>query len=215
MYAASVAGQPLTFDVAGVWRRNLILRDRQTGTIWQQATGEAVDGPLAGAQLALLGGEEARWASWRAAHPGTAVATEPADAPQPIIPRELIERALQAIPTRFNGPGFHPDNRLPSHTVVAGLAVRGEARAYPLRLLQKQEIVNDEVGGVAIVVWYDAVGDVVRAGKRPSAIPITDRDTLRTLPSLPIQRQWWLGWSEFHPATSIYPVRKSQRSPQQ
>jgi len=37
---------------------------------------------------------------------------------------------------------------------VLGLAVRGDARAYPTRILDRHEIVNDTVGGRAIaVVW--------------------------------------------------------------
>ena len=37
---------------------------------------------------------------------------------------------------------------------VIGLTVNGDARAYPLRILTWHEIVNDEVGGVPVVVTY-------------------------------------------------------------
>ena len=42
----------------------MIFRDRETGTLWQQATGEAVAGPLKGATLQLLSGEILTWAGW-------------------------------------------------------------------------------------------------------------------------------------------------------
>ena len=65
MYAAEVDDQRLTFEVAGVYRRNMIIRDRQTGTLWQHATGEALMGPLKGVQLRPLGGELIRWSRWK------------------------------------------------------------------------------------------------------------------------------------------------------
>jgi len=37
---------------------------------------------------------------------------------------------------------------------VVGLMVNGDARAYPLRVLTWHEIVNDEVGGIPVVVTY-------------------------------------------------------------
>jgi len=37
---------------------------------------------------------------------------------------------------------------------VIGLVVHGEARAYPLRILIRHEIVNDTVGGVPLVVTF-------------------------------------------------------------
>ena len=37
---------------------------------------------------------------------------------------------------------------------VIGLAINGKARAYPLRILMRYEIVNDELGGVPISVLF-------------------------------------------------------------
>src|SRR5690606_23085196 len=51
LYNPVVDGQRLTFEVLGVHRRNMIIRDLQTGTVWQQGTGEAMFGKLKGKQL--------------------------------------------------------------------------------------------------------------------------------------------------------------------
>ena len=77
MYAAEVNDQRLMFEVAGVYRRNMIIRDRQTGTLWQHATGEALMGPLKGVQLQLLGGELTSWSRWKEMYPHTSMAGEP------------------------------------------------------------------------------------------------------------------------------------------
>jgi len=44
---------------------------------------------------------------------------------------------------------------------VIGVALGGEARAYPLRVMNAHEIVNDELGGVPIAVTYSPLADSV------------------------------------------------------
>jgi hypothetical protein len=50
-YQAGCRGRALAFAPARVERNNLVLRDRQTGSDWQQFTGQAIAGPLAGCRL--------------------------------------------------------------------------------------------------------------------------------------------------------------------
>jgi len=45
------------------------------------------------------------------------------------------------------------------HDRVLGVEVAGEARAYPLRLLRWHEVVNDRIGGRAILVSYNPLCD--------------------------------------------------------
>ncbi len=231
MYAAVADGRPLNFEVGGYWRRNMMMRDRETGTIWQQATGEGVVGPLGGRRLEALGGEISTWAGWRAEHPRTTLALEPARAPKGLASRVPFEAAVAFFARiRFAPPGRHPrDPRLHPKEEVAGVVLDGEARAYPLSLLRQQRVVNDRVGGTPIAVVCDIDTDRVRAFDRradgtEATLVLEDglladagharRWTLRGEPvagqqgeglhPIPITRQWWLAWSEFHPGTSVY-----------
>ena len=56
---------------------NLIMYDRETGTLWQQSSGEGLEGPQQGKSLSELPDEfyEAgiRWDEWRARHPDSKV----------------------------------------------------------------------------------------------------------------------------------------------
>lgn len=45
------------------------------------------------------------------------------------------------------------------HDRVLGVALAGEARAYPLRLLRWHEVVNDRIGGRAVLVSYNPLCD--------------------------------------------------------
>lgn len=92
VYCASVAGHELTFRVVGIFRRNLIMEDLQTRTLWQQATGRAIYGPLAGETLEIRYSRETSsltahrldgrpdpiierhwWLGWNEFHPETTV----------------------------------------------------------------------------------------------------------------------------------------------
>lgn len=44
--------------------------------------------------------------------------------------------------------------RLRSDELVLGVAINDEARAYPITILNRREMVNDEVGGVPILATW-------------------------------------------------------------
>ena len=62
-------GQALTFRLAGINNQNFIMRDEQTGTWWQQISGEAILGPLKGKRLDHISWDEVTFAVWRGEHP--------------------------------------------------------------------------------------------------------------------------------------------------
>lgn len=67
-------GQILDFGTTGRLRySNLIMYDRQTETWWQQATGDAIAGEYAGAQLAFYPASIISWADFKAAYPNSTV----------------------------------------------------------------------------------------------------------------------------------------------
>lgn len=201
MYAARVNGQRLTFEVLGVWRRNLIMQDRETGTVWQQATGEALYGPLKGAQLELLGGEQTTWHDWLARHPETAVSIEPDNPPQGLLSFEKLEFLLEKFTGSYKTPGLNRnDTRLPSHEEVGGVIINHDCRAYPISKIRGAELIQDVVGGVPLVVCYDSQNDKLQAFcQTENGRPDLNQPLL-------IQRQYWLGWSEFHPTTTIFGI---------
>jgi hypothetical protein len=63
-------GRVLDFGTTG-WLRNsdLVMYDRQTESWWQQASGEAIVGELAGAELPFLAAQTVSWANFREAYP--------------------------------------------------------------------------------------------------------------------------------------------------
>ena len=57
---------------------NLVMYDTETDSLWQQATGEGLEGDLEGNRLEEISEESwgvARWGVWRRQHPETLVLT--------------------------------------------------------------------------------------------------------------------------------------------
>jgi hypothetical protein len=64
LYTRTLGGRILTFGMAGDQ-----LRDQETGSTWEPATGRAVTGPLAGAELLLLPARVTYRHVWEKVHP--------------------------------------------------------------------------------------------------------------------------------------------------
>ena len=62
-------GRELHFYLAGINNQNFLMRDRETGSWWQQVTGRAISGPLAGNTLELESSDELTFGVWKSESP--------------------------------------------------------------------------------------------------------------------------------------------------
>ncbi len=134
MYARTVKGRTLTFAVSGkLWKRSLVMSDKETGTLWSHILGEAKRGPLKGAELESIPSAMTNWKSWRAKHPKTTVV--------------LLSRTSRQFQTNFyrNPKAF-----------VMGYASGEQSRAWGFDFLQKQPVVNDTFHKQPVLVTFDA-----------------------------------------------------------
>ena len=127
----------------------LVMYDHQTDTLWSQFLGKGVKGPLTEKSLELIPLTHTTWNAWKSAHPETLV----------------LDKRGQYQRDRYTGyyasaePGVIgeriKDDRLQTKALVVGVNIAGHAKAYPLGTLAKRGVVNDEVGGVDVVVVFD------------------------------------------------------------
>ena len=76
--------------------------------------------------------------------------------------------------TPLRGPSSGPAgaSRLHDGTLVVGVALGGEAKAYPITVLRRHEIVSDEVGGVPVLVtWCPVCGTALVHDRRIDGRP--------------------------------------------
>ena len=72
IYDRRVAGRTLTFINSGaLWRDTLVLQDRETGTLWTAATGQALTGPLVGSRLRPIPARVTTAEAWHTAFPAS------------------------------------------------------------------------------------------------------------------------------------------------
>jgi hypothetical protein len=76
VFRADVKGRTLHFQYDRMVAANEVQKDLETGSSWQQATGEAIDGPLKGTRLTLSVLLVPQfWFAWSQFRPGTKLFT--------------------------------------------------------------------------------------------------------------------------------------------
>jgi hypothetical protein len=149
-------GRLLDFGTTGRLRySNLIMYDRQTETWWQQATGEAIAGELAGSQLNFYPAAIVSWQEFKAAHPDGRVLSRDTG-----FDREYGRNPYTGYDDVNNPPflyrGPQTPGILPPVARVLAVELNQEAVAYPYDVLQKVRLVNNNVGGQPVVVFWEA-----------------------------------------------------------
>lgn len=198
-FKAGVGGQRRLFGVSGLlYNSDVLLYDRQTGSLWSQVLGRAVSGPLAGTKLAMIAVENTSWPAWRKTHPETLVMSRDTGYVRNYNrdPYQWYDLSPQVnFPVAAQSPAYHPK------MYVLGLVIGGDARVYPFAELdavarhaadRKHVQIHDTVGGKLIVVHYDY--DAISAH-------VTDAKTGKPIPST---MAYWFAWYAFHPRSRIY-----------
>jgi len=186
-FKRTVDGRALVFEVAGVYNGTIILRDRQTRSLWAPFSGRALEGPLAGRKLERVPMTVTRWDEWTAGHPRGEVVWAPATA------REghgsWYEPGKWGIVTEMGSTLQAWDPRLPENELVYGMengleTERGTTgfdrpwagKAYPLKWLrERQGIANDSAGGLPVVVVARGPLDVAAYERRVKGRELTFR----------------------------------------
>ncbi len=115
-----------------------LLKDRQTGTLWRQLTGAPVEGPLArsGIQLQPVPVVLTTWNHWFQSHLESRT-----------LARETAPQGAEARLAEPAGPW------------VYGVVIGGAAKAYPVDLVAKLGVIDDEIGGHPVVVVAEPGAD--------------------------------------------------------
>ena len=146
MWTRTVNGRVLHFYLAGINNQNFLMRDKETGSWWQQITGKAIYGPLQGATLELVLSDELTFGEWKSEFPSGRVLAPVAKYTKEYEPNWEPEVAKLPVVVSF------PGTELKSRDVVVGLTVNGVARAYPWEAFAKQSPVVDHVNGTPLLL---------------------------------------------------------------
>ena len=208
------------------------MRDEETGSWWQQVTGEAIQGPLKGQRLRPVFHDELTFALWKREKPEGRVLRPDEQAAQAgnYAPANWEER-MAKVPVATS---VALDKSLEPRALVIGLTVNGVSKAYPFEVLVKQGLILDDLGGVPIFI---VVGDdqrSVRAFERvmdgrkleffikpnTPSLTLVDAETGsawdftgnatggqlsgRQLKKVAVLNDYWFDWKTYNPTTTVY-----------
>jgi Protein of unknown function (DUF3179) len=218
----------LHFYLAGINNQNFLMRDRETGSWWQQITGKAIYGPLKGSALELVPSDELTFGEWKAE-----VSDGKVLAPVPKYTKKYDskwEPEVAKLPVVISFPG----TELKSRDVVVGVEIGGDARAYPWDVVLKRSPIVDHLHGtpLLLVVGPDgksfrmfisrvdgeatefflksetkdwALLDTATASEWNFQGCATSGPSLgKCMDRIPALKDYWFDWRNYHRDTTIY-----------
>ncbi len=229
MWERRAGDKVLTFHLAGINNQNFLMRDEETGSYWQQVSGECVFGPLKGAKLKLVPADEVSFGIWKREHPDATVLAPVKQFESDYAKADWEEeiKKLKTVVSTDSTP-------LKPRDLVVGLELEGGARAYPVDRILKQSPVMDKIAGVPIVVIAGPDKKSVRifeARASQDTAPVemfrkTEGEWSLTdargnqwnfqgcaeagpakgtcLRQVAAIKDYWFDWWKYHPQTSLY-----------
>ncbi|MCJ8163219.1 DUF3179 domain-containing protein [Pontibacter sp. E15-1] len=149
----------LHFEVSGMLRHSdMVMYDTQTESWWQQLTGEALVGKLAGTELKVIPSLVISVAEFFQRYPHGQILSRNTGVAG-------AERSYGTNPyAGYDQPGNTPydvfikqglvDKRLPAMERVVDVESKGKRKIYPFSAIAKKGVVNDSFEGKHIVIFY-------------------------------------------------------------
>lgn len=223
-------GRTLHFHLAGINNQNFIMQDEETGSWWQQVTGEAIFGALKGRRLKSVFHEELSFDLWKQESPDGRILRPGADPTWKKFSEDW-ETSTAKLPVVTPAK---PDSRLPPRELVIGVTVDGISKAYPFATIEKQSPLIDVVGAAPVVLVLGNDRRSVRAfdrrveGRRLELVVKTGASPLRLvdletgsewdfagtavagpltgkrLAPIFVLKDYWFDWITYNPETRVH-----------
>ena len=231
MWETTVDGRVLHFHLAGINNQNFIMSDEETGSWWQQITGECVLGPLKGRRLKLADFDELTFAEWKREDArGRVLRPDPRVAAAGNYESSDWETKMQRVPVATMLA--NPNETLSARTLLVGVETNGASKAYPFDALVQQNPIIDTVGTTPVLVLLAEDGRSVRVFDRrldgraleffrkEDSPALFDSETGsqwgfdgaatsgplagRRLEKITSLKDYWFDWKTYHTNTGVY-----------
>jgi hypothetical protein len=189
-FDAKIEGTRLEFGVSGLlYNSDVLLYDRQTGSLWSQIMKTAVAGKMKGTRLDAFPLAHTTWRDWVARYPQTQVLSNDTG-----FRRDYKTDPYQAY--RRAGSLMFPvadeNSKYRRKSLVLGLEIDGHFKVYPFSELNKSpKRFTDEFKARKFEVQYDKKNNTARI--------VGDNGD-----DMPILIAYWFAWHAFHPESEIY-----------
>lgn len=154
-----IGSQEYRFGVSGALRHSdMVMYDHETHSLWQQLSGEAIVGTMTGFILRAVPAQIISFQEYRNAYPDGEVLSRETG-----FTRRYGSNPYAGYDNVDERPWMYKgkiDARLQPMEKVVTLAIGTFRRAYPHRITRKRGAINDELGGLELVVVHNKDGAV-------------------------------------------------------
>lgn len=218
IFSPIINGKTEDFRLVGMDHFNAMFEDNTTGSWWQQATGEAIVGPLKGNSLDELESEQMTASTFFS-----------------LYPDGLIMKADKAFLSKYDSlgkfeKGISQSNLTRTDSIswsekswVVGISLDGISRAYDWNDLKTNILIHDTLGKNPIILvladdrqsftafrrkpsqYFQIKNDTLYSGE--SKFSLSGKSYKNDIPNLEkinAYQEFWHSWRTFHPGTSIY-----------
>ena len=148
----TVAGETHHFRTTGIYNGLSMLRDAETGSIWNHITGDAVYGPLMGERLPIYNLLHTSVEALLASDPDAWVAISD----RPIRRRPTFRDRVPFLRQGFRETIVEEDTRRPTMEIGLGVWAESGARFYPLETVQASNgALIDDFDGKRLLVYVE------------------------------------------------------------
>jgi len=152
-FKRTIDGEPVTFGVSGLLRNSdLVMYDRKTETLWQQFTGDAIAGTLAGATLEVIPTQLVSFQQFASNYPESQVLSRETGYRRPYGQNPYAGYDdIDSSPFAYDGP---TDDRLPPKEKVVAVSLGETHKAYPHSVTKEKRVIHDAIDGRSLVVFH-------------------------------------------------------------
>ena len=186
---------------------NLVLIDHPTDTLWSQLLGQGIKGALKGSILEVIPSTITSWGIWRDTYPETWILSARTLGFEETLPDPYRGYFSSAAPGM--GSEAEIDPRLPAKSLVIGVALGENVKAYPLHVIREERVILDKLGDKTISILWDEdirTGQVFE-GDLSGSLSKNIGPNPTSLALVPSQLVYWFAWAGFYPESTVYQSR--------
>jgi len=206
------------------------MQDEETGSWWQQITGEAIFGASKGQRLKPVPHDELSFSLWKQEHPKGRVLQPDDTKPWKQFSEDWEEHTAK-LPVLA---ALNPDTSLSPRTQIVGIKIGAVAKAYPLSTILEQNPILDSIADTPVIIVVAEDKKSLRAFERrmdgreleffakpdSQALRLVDVQTGsdwdftgkaisgqyagRKLKQIDLLNDYWFDWKAYNPDTVIY-----------
>ncbi len=227
VYKPEVNGQPENFRLVGMDHFNAMFEDKTTQSWWRQVSGEAIEGTLKGSVLPEIPSEQMTLESWLKRYPHSLILQ-----PDSKFNDEYVELKDYDEGKKVSALEGRDSLSWKRKSWVVGISSGLFSKAYDWNDLTKLRVINDEIGGLPIVVALENDSASFHVWQRnmdfdtlrfeydenlKSMVEVNTKSVwgwngvcregeLHTKQLTPVQsyQEYWHSWESFHPNTTRY-----------